>query len=646
MKHLLNTIILLLALLMQTTAAANDFCADNIKNTIFAITTNAGYLSTSYGEALAQADSSIIVFTDATVKAICIQNWDTNGDGELSKAEAAAVTSLKMFFNANNTITSFDELQFFHGLTSIGGSAFTSCSKLISVTFPNSVTTIGNYAFSGTGLKSINIPNSVTSIGIDAFSNCKDLTSITVNSDNVKYDSRNNCNAIIETATNTLISGCQNTIIPNSVTSIGDYAFHGCKGMTEVTIPNSVTIIGKGAFYGCFELSSVNLPNSVTSIGMNSFSNTGLTSVEIPNSVTSIDRYAFQSCWRLKSVTIPNSIIEISDGVFWNCKNLRDVYSYIQDLSQVTVGDNLFMVPVSQGTFNYSGRTLHVPTGTLAAYQADNKWYPYFGQIVDDLNPVSQLGDVNGDHEVNIADINAVIGIILGGNTGSGAADVNGDGEINIADVNAIISIILGHTTPAPNHEYVDLGLPSGTLWASCNVGASSPEEYGDHFAWGETVPKDYYDWSTYKWCNGDWNTLTKYCTNSSNGTMDNKIELEPTDDAAYINWGELWRMPTREQQLELINYCTWNWASLKGVNGYQVIGPNGASLFLPAAGDRWDDLPAEPGSFGGYWSRTIYMNGSYYAYGLCFSYPLYVGDGIIDRCYGQSVRPIRISRN
>ena len=161
-------------------------------------------------------------------------------------------------------------------------------------------------------------------------------------------------------------------------------------------------------------------------------------------------------------------------------------------------------------------------------------------------------GDVNNDGEVNIADVNTVIDFILGSRSRQ-SIDVNGDGEINIADVNAVIGIILEGTSVSEEHEYVDLGLPSGTLWATCNIGASTPEDYGDHFAWGETAPKDYYDWFTYKWYNGSYGTLTKYNTDSYYGTVDNKTKLDSEDDAAYVNWGPQWRMPTVEQQKELI---------------------------------------------------------------------------------------------
>jgi hypothetical protein len=137
-------------------------------------------------------------------------------------------------------------------VTSIGEYAFWECSGLTSITIPNSVTSIGYMAFADCRvLTSITIPNSVKSIGGGAFGYCSGLTSINVENGNSTYDSRGNCNAIIETNTNTLITGCKTTIIPNNVTSVGDFAFYGCTDMSIITIPNSVTSIGKDAFWGC-----------------------------------------------------------------------------------------------------------------------------------------------------------------------------------------------------------------------------------------------------------------------------------------------------------------------------------------------------------------------------------------------------------
>ena len=351
-----------------------------------------------------------------------------------------------------------------NSVTVIRGGTFFWCKGLTSIVIPNSVTSIGNESFCNCrGLTSIVIPNSVTEIAKDAFSYCTGLTSIVVESGNPRYDSHNDCNAIIETASNTLIVGCENTIIPNTVTKIGDYAFDGrtgltdidipnsvtaigfsafadCTGLTSIDIPNSVTKIGNSAFYRCTGLTSIDIPNSVTSIGLEVFcSCTGLTSIVIPNSVTEIGQWAFGGCTGLSSIIIPNSVTEIDYQAFADCTGLTDVYCYIADPLRVSNGydDPCYWWYLYDG--DYSGRTLHVLQGMTGAYQADERWYPYFGQIVEDIF----MGDVNGDREVNIADVNAVIDMILDGNDDNTAADVNGDGEINIADVNAIIDIIL-----------------------------------------------------------------------------------------------------------------------------------------------------------------------------------------------------------
>ena len=564
--------------------------------------------------------------------------------------------------------TSLTGIDIPNSVTEIGNFAFYKCSGLTSIDIPNSVTEIGINAFySCTGLTSIDIPNSVTSIGVSAFCNCTGLTSIVVESGNPKYDSRNNCNAIIETASNTLIVGCENTIIPNtvtaignsafdnfsgltsidipnSVTSIGDEAFWGCSGLTSITIPNSVTFIGDGAFHDCTGLTSVNIhdldawckidfnnfysnplyyaqhlfidgeettdlviPESVTSIGGYAFYGcTGLTSVTIPNSVTSIGEEAFYGCSGLTSVTIPNSVTSVGGKAFYNCSGLTDVYCYIADPLRVSLAGDAFDLYDADA----SERTLHVLPGTTEAYYY-NEWYWYFDQVIEDLIPEPEPlpGDVNGDREVNIADVNAVINIILSGNGNNTAADVNGDGEINIADVNAVIDIIL-NLVVEEEHEWVDLGLPSGTLWATCNVGASSPEELGSYFAWGETATKDFYDWSTYKWCNNNYMKMTKYCTVSNygnDGFVDNKTELDLEDDAAYVNWGPSWRIPSYEQFEELCTSCTSLWTQHNGVNGLMFTGPNGNNLFLPATGMLWGKGLGGVGADGYYWSRTLY---------------------------------------
>ena len=276
------------------------------------------------------------------------------------------------------------------------------------------VTAIERRAFSNcTAPTTVSIPKTVTSIDAFSFSGSSGITSITVDSANPKYDSREQCNAIILTAANKLMAGCQNTVIPNSVTVVGNGAFWGCSTLSSVTIPSSVIKLEVQAFAYC----------------------SGLSSVTIGNSMVFIDESAFDGCTSLASVTLPASVNIIGRRAFADCNSLTDVYSYITDPSRMTVKDLTFYV---SGGFDYAGRTLHVPQGSGSAYRTDVRWYPYFGHIVEDL----MIGDVNLDGEVNIADVNVVIDLILDASRDNPAADVNADGEVTVADVNAIIGII------------------------------------------------------------------------------------------------------------------------------------------------------------------------------------------------------------
>lgn len=193
-------------------------------------------------------------------------------------------------------------------------------------------------------------------------------------------------------------------------------------------------------------------------------------------------------------------------------------------------------------------------------------------------------------------------------------------------------------------HTYVDLGLPSGILWATCNVGATTPDGYGDYFAWGETQPKATYNWSTYQYANGDYDQLTKYCTYSYygyNGFTDDLTTLLSEDDAATANWGNDWRMPTWAEWEELKNNTTVIWMTRNGVNGRLFTASNGDSLFLPAAGYRLDGELDDVGNLGRYWSSSIHMGGPDDGWSFGFDSGHYNLGGYIDRGRGHSVRAV-----
>ena len=213
----------------------------------------------------------------------------------------------------------------------------------------------------------------------------------------------------------------------------------------------------------------------------------------------------------------------------------------------------------------------------------------------------------------------------------------------------SVVSKVDFITDPYTGHDYVDLGL--SVKWATCNVGATSPEKYGDYFAWGETETKSSYYWTTYTLCNGSSETMTKYCTESKFGKdsfTDSKTTLEPEDDAAHVNWGGKWRMPTHEEQNELYTDCTWTWTdnyNKTSVKGYIVTskkeGYTDKSIFLPAAGMYGDTKIYNASTYGYYWSSSLNEEYPYNAWDVYFtSSTIYVSD-LGNRYLGYSIRAV-----
>ena len=802
-----------------------------------------------------------IIFADENVKALCVSNWDTDGDGNLSIAEAAAVTNIGSVFKGKK-IKSFKELRFFTGLTtipyyafqycrdltsielpnsvtairdyafyncsgltsielpssvtyigeyafyncsgltsielpnsvtsiwnytfsycrgltsielpdsltSIGDYAFCECSSLTSIEIPNSVTSIGDYAFAfydwcyslisielpnnltsigyGTfyncsGLTSIEIPNSVASIGSSAFYNCTGLTSIVipdsvisigsrafyncsgltsivipsnveniggdcfggcsglesiiVASDNEVYDSRNNCNAIIRKNDNTIISGCKNTIIPSSVTSIGKYAFSHCSGLTSIEIPTNITSIEEKAFEYCRDLTSLVFPEgSSVSIEREAFEECrNLTSIEFPKEGSiSIGEIAFIYCKGLDSIYFSDGVKTIGHAAFEDCYLTSIVISSgVTSIAEGAFfdGDELYSITVAEGNPVYDSRNncnaiIETQSNTLIV-GCNNTVIPNSVTSIGDYafqscipmtsidipNSVVSIGDYafrgTGLTSITIPESVKTIGdeafsykyyltdvYCYAKNIPETGRDVFDELELPVTlhvpeeaielykatepwkNFDAIVPLEASDSEP----EYVDLGL--SVKWATFNVGATRPEEYGDYFAWGETETKTDYTLSTYKYCNGSDTALTKYCNKSyygNNGFTDTKTTLDPEDDVAHVKWGGDWRMPTQADFNELRNNCDWSWVTQNGVNGWKVTSRKNSSrsIFLPAAGCRFDTILDYVGSVGFYWSSSLYTDNPDYAWYLGFFDDHYTT--YYYRYYGRSVRPV-----
>lgn len=255
-------------------------------------------------------------------------------------------------------------------------------------------------------------------------------------------------------------------------------------------------------------------------------------------------------------------------------------------------------------------------------------------------NAQTVMGDVDGDGIVDVADVTTLVDMILNGGSDMQYGDVDGDGTVDVGDITGLVDIILKGGADSDDARVIDLGLPSGIKWASCNVGASRSWENGGYYAWGETEDKEDYSWLTLKYYDYNTDKITKYCTNSDGGAVDGKTTLECEDDVASVQWGGKWRMPTYDELAELIDYCTWATETLWGVNGYRVTGPNGNSIFLPAAGFRFNTDAGDFNTAGYYWLSTLDNYGCYGAYCFVFDNTQYLlyNDR---RVYGQSVRPV-----
>ncbi len=410
-------------------------------------------------------NSEIIQFKDSYLEALLVQYFDKNLDYKLSKAEAAAVVDIQKIFEDNTYITSFDELQYFTRLKFLGEKAFSHCDNLKSITIPGSVEKISRFAFNACySLTDVNILDGVKIIEYGAFDICGNIENIiipssvekisassfyypykakiTIDPGNKTYDSRDNCNCIIETATNTIIVGGKNAtfpssiqnigekafvdntslsgtvVLPNDLETIGNSAFASCKNIEGITFNNKLKSIGSNAFYSCNNLKSITLPDGLTEIGIEAFINcSALKSVKLPESLTTIGIAAFSGCTSLESITIPGSVKNVSEALLKRCTSLKEV---ILSEGVETIGGSVFdgeknlpllvlpstltsiggtsesfspvkviikaTTPPTVGRYDwFSNSVVYVPASSVDAYKAADVWKNATIKSIDEL---------------------------------------------------------------------------------------------------------------------------------------------------------------------------------------------------------------------------------------------------------------------
>lgn len=293
------------------------------------------------------------------------------------------------------------------GVTHIGQNAFSNCQSLESIELPTGLESIGNVAFSScTGLKNLFIPANVKEIGTWAFENCSGLTSITVETDNKFYDSREDCNALIESATNTLLLGSRHTVIPEGITSIGNKAFYNIKEIKTIVVPENVTSIGEYAFAGCSSLTALVIPENVSSIGRAAFSDAhSLASVNIPKQITTIKTETFANCKSLRTIEIPKGVTSIGGYAFSGCESMEYVVSQIEEPFQI--GSTVFTVYDSEAGKVRLIEKLYVPNGTKGKYEATDGW-TVFNEIIEGTPDAIQSPHTKGCLTEDIYDLQGI----------------------------------------------------------------------------------------------------------------------------------------------------------------------------------------------------------------------------------------------
>jgi hypothetical protein len=651
-----------------------------------------------YKQPIGPDPEGIIVFADDRIKAHCVAAFDTNGDGELSYGEAAAVTDVSTAFTSK-LYTSFEEFRYFTGITEVPADWFKDRARLKAISLPAGVTSVGNTAFSGcgaiekiavggtllstatmqtvfpdsysvvtdceilpadesysicdqafrncSGLTTLTLPEGLRDIGTNAFQNCNNLTRLNIPSIeawlSVSLASASSTPFYSSEKGHLFIGNDELTsiAIPTEFAGIGAYTFYNCTGIGEASFPESLQSIGSYAFYGCTRLSRINIPSLDNWI---SLQYTGAASAPF---YSASEGHLYFSETELKSIALPQSKTELGQYAFYNC-------SCIEELTipsgLVKVNSNAFYGCKSLKKANIANLSawmgITFENQGAAPFNASGEGHLFFGgkELKEPLIPeeVTAFGNYAFYNCTGFTKmtLEPTVPPTLGSRAlaGTRCYFIVWDECLNSykSSWSSWAARIISEKAPF-GEEMVDLGL--SVKWGKYNLGATSETDYGFYYAWGETVPKSSYTWSNYIWCNGNASSINKYYDG------DGKYLIDLEDDAITMALGDKWRMPTSTEWEELIENCTWEWTTLNGIYGRKVTsiksGYTDKWIFLPAAG-YWDGTSLNGDNYSGlYWSSSLIKNEPYRARCIGFSYDSVNPGGLYERYAGASLRPV-----
>lgn len=548
----MKKILLLLLMMLPMVASAYDFEVDGIYYDIVSTTdltvsvTNSGLNIGSYGNPSGKDYSGNFTIPESVMFA--------------GKTMTVVKISTYAFYESN-----IETIVLPQTLKTISGSAFEASKQLKEITIPSSVEVVGSFAFGGcSSLKKAIIEDSDIPLGIDVSNSYAGIFRLCPLEElylgrNIQRRSNGYDNQLSPFGLHQLQSNQLTIEIGGTVTSLCDCMFSSAKKLTCITIPENVESIGEYAFSDCSSLTDITLPSQLTKLSQYTFYKCEkLESIVLPNSINTLDNGAFYGCSSLEEIVLPQSLIKIGQQAFDQCSKLTNINSL--PYTPPTAFDNSFSTVV------YWTSTLTIPYGTKEKYSMMDGW-KNFSIINEDMSNVAKYHlyyMVDGEEYKSFE--------IEYGATITPEAEPSKEGYVfsGWSDIPATMPAhdvtVTGTFTPA-GHEYVDLGLPSGRLWAKTNLGASTESEYGEYMDWRSRA-------------------------------------------AIQETWGEEWSTPSSSDMAELYNYCTFTWETLNSVYGCRVTGRNGNSIFLPAAGYKLDGYNVMVGQGIYYWDNNEYESG------------------------------------